>query len=120
MLEALFDMLGLPLEPEKLEGPSRHLKFLGIMVDTVNLLPEEKCQRLKEAIHEAQGRKAIAKWELQSLTGLLQHAAKVIRPGRALLYHLYALESIGSAPWHRIRLNAPARADLLWWGLVVP
>ena len=122
-LEVLFDTLGLPLEPEKLEGPSRHLKFLGIMVDTVNLrlqLPEEKRQRLKEEINGAQGRKAIAKRELQSLTGLLQHAAKVIRPGRAFLYHLYALESIGSAPWHRIRLNAPARADLLWWGLVVP
>ena len=122
-LEVLFDTLGLPLEPEKLEGPSRHLKFLGIMVDTVNLrlqLPEEKRQRLKEEINEAQGRKAIAKRELQSLTGLLQHAAKVIRRGRAFLHHLYALESIGSAPWHRIRLNAPARADLLWWGLVVP
>ena len=93
------------------------------MVNTVNLrlqLPEEKHQRLKEEINEAQGRKAIAKRELQSLTGLLQHAAKVIRSGRAFLYHLYALESIGSAPWHRIQLNAPARADLLWWGLVVP
>lgn len=43
-LEVLFNTLGLLLEPEKLEGLSSHLKFLGIMLDTVNLqlqLPEE-------------------------------------------------------------------------------
>ena len=89
------------------------------MVNLRLQLPEEKCQCLKEEINEAQGRKAITKRELQSMKGLLQHAAKVIRPGRAFLYHVYALVSIGSAPWHRIWLNAPARADLLWWGLVV-
>lgn len=43
-LEVLFNTLDLPLELGKLEGPSRHLKFLWIMLDTVNLqlqLPEE-------------------------------------------------------------------------------
>ena len=122
-LEEVFDALGLPLEPEKLEGPSRSLKFLGIIFDTEKLqlrLPEEKRERLKEALAATQGRKVITKRELQSLSGLLQHATKVIRTGRAFLHQLYILQSIGSSPWHRVRLNEKARADLLWWSLVVP
>ena len=122
-LEEVFDALRLPLEPEKLEGPSRSLKFLGIIFDTEKLqlrLPEEKRERLKEALAATQGRKVITKRELQSLSGLLQHATKVIRTGRAFLHQLYILQSIGSSPWHRVRLNEKARADLLWWSLVVP
>ena len=57
--------------------------------------------------------------ELQSLTGLLQHASTVVRPGRAFLQRLYALQSVGSAPNHNVRLNSVARADIVWWHMFV-
>ena len=55
--------------------------------------------------------------ELQSLTGLIQHATAVVRPGRAFLQRLYALQRVGSEPSHNIRLNTVARADIIWWEL---
>ena len=113
-----FKTLGVPLETSKLEGPATCLTFLGIEFDTVNLqirLPPQKLSNLKSELTQAVSRKCITKRNLQSLTGLLQHATKVIRPGRAFLHRLYALQSIGSSPYHRIRLNVAARGDILWW-----
>ena len=121
-LGQLFEELGLPLEPSKLEGPVTCLTFLGIEVDTVRQelrLPVTKMERLVAELHAAAGRKSLKKKELQSLTGLLQHACKVVRPGRAFLQRLYALQSVGSAPNHNIRLNRWAKADILWWQLFV-
>ena len=91
-------------------------------MDTVRLqlcLPSDKLERLEEELRAARGRRTMFKRELQSLTGLLQHACKVVRPGRALLQRLYALQSIGTAPHHNIRLNTTARADLVWWQMFV-
>ena len=51
------------------------------------------------------------------MTGLLQFASKVIRPGCPFIRRLYAMQDIGSHPDHFIRLNLPARADILWWYL---
>ena len=113
-----FDSLGVPLEYSKLEGPSTCLTFLGIEVDTEALqlrLPRDKLSRLKSELSRCCHRRSISKRELQSLTGLLQFATKVIRPGRPFLRRLYAMQDIGSHPDHFIRLNMPARADILWW-----
>jgi len=50
----------------------------------------------------------------EKLTGLLQFATKVVRPGRPFLRRLYALQDICSHPDHLVRLN-PAIADITWW-----
>lgn len=120
MLISSFQHLGVPLELSKLEGPSTCLTFLGIEVDTEALLlrlPNEKLLRVKQELSHCLLRKSITKRELQSLTGLLQFATKVIRPGRPFLRQLYALQAIGSHPRHHIRLNSAARADIMWWYL---
>ena len=114
------DGMGVPLEPSKLEGPTTCLTFLGIQIDTKSLLlrlPEEKLSKLKQELFHCILRKSISKRELQSLTGLLQFATKVIQPGRSFLRQLYAMQSIGSHPEHHVRLNAAARADIVWWHL---
>ena len=77
-----FKLLGIPLETSKLEGPAMYLTFLDIEFDTVNLqirLPPEKLSNLQAELAKAVSRKCISKKSLQSLTGLLQHATKVIR-----------------------------------------
>ena len=105
------------------------LTFLGIEFDTVNLqirLPPEKLSNLQAGLTHAVSRKCITKKSLQSLTGLLQHATKVIRPGRAFLKRLYALQSVGSSTSHHIRLSLGARGiyyggmSLLVVGMVSP
>lgn len=119
---SVFHGLGVPLEPTKLEGPSSCLTFLGIEVDTDSLqlrLPRAKLDRLVAELGDAIGRKCMSKRELQSLTGLLQHASKVVRPGRAFMRNLHALQSVGRFPTHKVRLNAVARADIVWWFVFV-
>ena len=115
-----FESLGVPLGYSKLEGPNSSLTFLGIEVDTESLqlrLPSDKLSRLKSELSRCCHRRSISKRELQSLTGLLQFASKVIRPGHPFICRLYAMQDIGSHPDHFIRLNLPARADILWWYL---
>ena len=121
-LVASFSELGVPIEPSKLEGPSQCLSFLGIEVDTVTLqlrLPQEKvlklCEKLQSCIHS----RSLTKRDLQSLVGMLQLATKVVRPGRPFLHCLYAMQQIVKLPLHHIRLNAPARADILWWYFIM-
>ena len=61
----------------------------------------------------------MSKQNLQSLAGLLQHAVKVVRPGRPFLHRLYALQQVGARPSHHIRLNAAAQGDIIWWHVFI-
>ena len=84
-LLATCNRLGVPIAPDKCEGPTTMLTYLGIEVDTVLMqlrLPEEKLKRVQATVAEWLGRKAGRRRELESLVGLLQHAARVVRPGR--------------------------------------
>lgn len=51
--------------------------------------------------------------ELESLFGFLQHACRVIRPGRSFLRRMIDLLRV--RPHHHVRLNVEFRADLWWW-----
>ena len=58
--------------------------ILGNEVDTDLLelcLPQEKLQRAKQMVQEWMGCKATRTKELESLLGLLQHAANLVSPG---------------------------------------
>ena len=114
--------LGVPLELSKLEGPSTCLTFLGIEIDTVTMqarLPREKLSSLKRELSSAIDRKSMLKRDLQRLTGLLQFATRVIKPGRPFLRRLYVLQDVGHHPTHNVRLNVAAQADIVWWHLFI-
>jgi len=122
LLVSTCSMLGVPLEPSKLVGPVTCLTFLGIEIDTMALqirLPEDKLTNLRRELSQVVSKRVISKKALQSITGLLQFATKVVRPGRPFLRRLYALQEVGSHPMHHVRLNNAARADILWWHLFV-
>ena len=115
-----FERLGLPLEPNKLEGPTTYLIFLRIEVDTLNLqlrLPAVKLDHLQEILKEEGGHKTGASEPHKPVTA--QHASKVVRLGRAFLERLYALQNVQSAPDHHVQLNVSARADVMWWQLFI-
>ena len=50
------------------------------------------------------------KRDLQSLTGILQHATKVVCPGKAFMKRLHVLQSVGNSPSHNPRLHVA-----VWW-----
>ena len=105
-----FAHLGVPLEPSKLEGPATCLTFLGIKVDSRTLqlrLPSDKLHRLKDQLAAAVSKRH----KLQSLIGLLQHATKVVWPGRPFLHQLYVLQNVGSS--YMSKHSSPGRHYLV-------
>ena len=122
---ALCDEVGLPVAPEKTEGPAPSLTFLGIEIHTLTnqlRLPQDKLDRLQRAMSEwmRPGRQSTpkrsgSKRSLLSLIGLLNHAAKVVGPGRPFLRSLIDCSRRVQALDHHVHLNALARADLIWW-----
>ena len=92
MMEVL-EQLGIPLALDKLEGPSHRLTFLGIILDTEQMqarLPEDKLSRIKHQLSTWLHRKNATKRQILSLVGLLQHACKVVRPGRMFVARMYS------------------------------
>ena len=115
-----FERLNIPVAMEKLEGPTTVLTFLGIEMDTQNStlrLPRDKVQELKSLIATWSQRKSCTKRDLQSLVGKLQHACKVVRPGRSFLRRMFELLRGTAKKQHFIRLNRSFHSDLRWWHL---
>ena len=110
--------LGVPLALEKLEEPTTCLTFLGIEINTLDgtlRLPQDKFDHLQQTLQLWSRRKSCTRLELESLIGLLQHACRVVRPGRSFLRRLIDLLRPPRRPHHHIRLNRQSRADIQWW-----
>ena len=117
-LVELCSRLGVPLSAHKIAGPATTLEFLGIELDTLRLearLPDEKLSRLRALLEDWLIKKSCTKRELLSLIGLLQHASKVVVPGRTFVRRLIDLSMSASQLHHHIRLSKAARLDLQWW-----
>ena len=116
--------LGIPLAEHKTEGPATRITFLGIMIDTTAgqlSLPPEKLARVQSLLADWGDRKSCSKKELESLIGTLNHACKVIRPGRSFLRRMIDLLKRYKMAHHQIRLNREFRSDLRWWtNFIVP
>ena len=65
-------------------------------------LPNEKLERTKRVVCEWLHKKSATKQEIPSL---LQHATKVVQPGRSFLFYT--------------RLNKEFRSDLAWWHMLL-
>lgn len=118
ILLALFEQLGVPVAMDKVEGPITSLTFLGIQIDTISMelhLPEERLMELRQLVGEWMGKKTCTRKDLQSLVGKLQHACKVVKPGRTFMRRIFELLGTATKMHHHIRLNLAIRSDLLWW-----
>ena len=118
IIQQVFDKLGVPLAPEKLEGPTTVLTYLGIEIDSddqVIRLPDDKYSDLQSQLTQWIGKKKCTKRELLSLIGKLSFAAKVVRSGRLFLRRLIDLSTTARKLHHHINLNAEARKDIQWW-----
>ena len=83
--------LGIPLAPNKLEGPTTCLVFLGILINTISMetsLPDDKLHELLVELHSWSSRNKCIKRELLSLIGKLNFACHIIPAGRTFLRRL--------------------------------
>ena len=118
IMKAVCEEAGMATEPEKGEGPTTVLSFLGMELDSDQMvirLPEGKLQLLQSTLHSWRGMKTCKKRDLLSIIGVLSHACKFIRAGRSFLRRLIDL-SMGVKQLNRhVRLSLEARADIEWW-----
>ena len=73
--------LGLPLHPDKLEGPATRLTILGIELDSEKLqacLPADKRVRIVTLLDVWAAKRFCKRRELESLIGHLHHTCKVM------------------------------------------
>ena len=115
--------LGIPLAPEKVEGPSTQVTFLGIELDSTSMtaqLPGYKRETLKETITAWQDCKACTKHKLLSLVGVLQHATMVVRHGRVFLWQMIELAKQVQKYHHFVHLNREFGSNLQWWRTFLP
>ena len=114
----VFDRLHIPVAIEKLEGSTMVIIFLGIELDTqlmILRLPQEKLCELWTLLTQWQTKKFCLKKDLQSLVGKLQHACKVVRPGRTFLCRMLELLKGTLRRQCFIRLNTAFRSNFSWW-----
>ena len=118
LLQCTCQELGVPVAVHKTEGPSFQLTFLGIQRDTIKMqlsLPPDKLARITATVRKWRSRKAATKKQLQSLIGLLSHAATVVIPGRAFLRCMIDTMIIPKCQHHHVRLNQDFQSDIQWW-----
>ena len=106
----------MPVASDKVEGPSTCLKFLGIEIDTQRRclwLPQDKLADLKQLVANWIEKKSCSLGDLQSLVGKLQHACKVVQPGRTFLWRMFELLKGRPRRQHTVRLNKCFSP--MWW-----
>lgn len=113
-----FKNLGIPIAPNKTQGPCTVLEFMGIILDSEQMqarLPLDKVQRILSLLESFQHRKSCTLKELQSLIGTLNFACKVIPPGRPFLQRMIELTRNLSKSHHHLKLSLGFFKDLAMW-----
>lgn len=112
--------IGLPIAHDKTEGPTTKLTFLGIELDSVTMTARLSADRLIELTQllDVWVKKRTATiTELQSLTGVLNWAAKVVRPGRLFLRRIIDHSSSLPQADRMTQRDIPTTVfkDIKWW-----
>lgn len=110
--------LGVPLAEDISIGPVTVLTFLGLEINTEEMLikiPQNKLDALVETLENISRRNSITLRDLQSLVGSLNFFGKAIRSSRAFNRRFYDLTVRANKPHHFIKLNNEAKADIRMW-----
>ena len=118
----LASQVGIPLAPDKLDGPTMHLVFLGILLNTSmeSSLPDDKLSELLTALQHWSTCKRGLKWELLSLIGKLSFACSIIPAGHIFLRRHINLSTTARLPHHHIIMNYEVWRDISWWLRFLP
>ena len=113
-----FKEWGIPLHPDKLEGPTTCIVILGIELDTIKLqvrLPKDKFDLIASLLAFWSNKRHCTRKELEFLIGHLQHACKVIPQGWTFLRRMINLLTAFRREDHSIRFNREFHLDLALW-----
>jgi hypothetical protein len=118
-LQHLLAQLGFAINSSKTEGPAQVLTFLGVSIDSVQMLLSLPQHKVQSTVHKLEALQASQEpWrrrDMESLLGKLEWAASVMIAGRAHLKRIwYCLprNTWRNAPVH---LTSAALSELAWW-----
>ena len=106
------DETGFEVNPDKVIQPTTEIEYLGIVIDSYNMILKISDDRLYE-LYKWNIRKSCSKRELLSLIGKLGFICRVVKSGRTFIRRIKYLH-------FRIKLNSCVRADLHWWRAFLP
>ena len=78
-------------------------------------MPPNELTRMRALFQTWLPQKKASKSEILSLVGTLQHATKIVRPGRTFVSQIYSMASQLQKMHFIIRLIVTFHSDLLWW-----
>ncbi len=118
----LAESLGLSVKEAKTVYPTTTIELHGITVDTAAMklrVPPDKVTKAVELIDQLLACKKVTLRQVQSIAGLLSFFTRALPGARCFIRRLFDVMKGHRYPSHHIRLNAPARADLLMWKYVL-
>ncbi|XP_053372810.1 uncharacterized protein LOC128546374 [Mercenaria mercenaria] len=110
--------LNVPLAEEKTEGPIEVLCFLGLELDSVNMVVRIPMDKVKEAVIKIEHilfKSRVTLREVQSVIGLLNFACRAVVTGRPFCRRLINAICGLSKPHHHLRVSGAMKADLQMW-----
>lgn len=109
MMEQISDNFGVPLAPDKTEGPSTQIKFLGILIDFDKMecrLPKNKLQDLRAQVLRAKVARKLRLRMFQSLLGKLNFACCILPMGQVFCRCLAMATAVVLVPVHFVHLTS--------------
>ena len=114
----LLSSFGFAYNESKLRGPDTTIKYLGILVDSQNMilsLPQVKLDNLMDIIVSFKAKTWSSKVELQKLAGNLSHASTIIKAGRTFSRRVFDIVKYFPVNKNKVKLSSEFRSDLEWW-----
>lgn len=110
--------LGVPLSEEKTVGPAHILVFLGLEIDTIQMvlrIPQDKLDKAKDELLNLKGKPKVTLKNLQQLLGLLNFCAKAIPSVRAFNRRFCDAMCGVEKQNHHIRVSSEMKEDINMW-----
>ena len=115
-VQALLRELGLPEAADKAQPPSTQVKWLGIIINSVDMslsIPDGKLAEVLDTVKACAGKRSIHRRKYESLLGKLMHIAKCVQPARAFMSRL--LQALRESQGWFVKVTPAIRADLAWF-----
>ena len=110
--------MGIPLAEDKTTGPSSKITFLGLEIDTINMVIRillDKLRETKKKLSFILKSKKVTLKALQSLVGLLNFCARAIPAMRAFNRRFCDAMCGVVKPEHFIRVSVSMKEDIHMW-----
>ena len=116
--QEVFASFGLTVNPEKTEGPTEQITFLGIVINSNNQTlscPPSRVQEIKDILKATLLRSFLKRKQAESLIGKLSFAAKVLPGARPFTRSM--IDSLHESPIRSkpVQITEEFKEDLRFW-----